>query len=51
MDDRLEQAIKSVKQAEKMAPVGSQEHTDLVKAALYRAWPTFEAFFALNTRK
>lgn len=46
MDERVSRAIASIKVAEKMAPAGSHEQVELVKAALYQAWPTIEAYFS-----
>lgn len=41
MFEKLEQAVRNIEAAEKMAPAGSCEHAQYVKAALYSNWATF----------
>lgn len=50
MFDDFEKAIQSVQAAEKLAPAGTHEHDQYVKAALAGAWPIIQAFYMVHVR-
>lgn len=51
MIEQLAKAVAPIEAAEKMAPAGSYEHSQYVKAALMSAWPTIRAYVHFETKK
>lgn len=44
----LEQAVKEIENAERIAPAGTYEHDLFVKSALMSAWPKIKAYMRIN---
>jgi hypothetical protein len=50
MFEKLDEAVRYVESAEKMAPAGSFMHGQYVQAALLNAWPTIQAYVEIERR-
>lgn len=47
---RLQEVVRNVESAEKLALAGTYEHDLYVKAALMSAWPTIKAYVHLEAK-